>query len=110
MATTGAGTVSDRWTVMPSIGPAVMVAGSGIFAGLATILRPPATDPPASMSAIPVAGMTGSLAGASVPPLRGWLRQTTGSFTPPTLLLVGIAVICAGLTMAARHMAARGSR
>lgn len=66
---------------------------------------------PGSMAmGIVVINMTGSLAGASVPPLMGWLRQTTGSFTPPTLLLVGIAVICASLTMVARHMAARGSR
>ncbi len=54
--------------------------------------------------------MTGSLAGASVPPLMGYLRQTTGSFTPPTLLLVGIAVACATLTLMARHVAARSAR
>ncbi|MFY7834767.1 MAG: MFS transporter [Novosphingobium sp.] len=66
---------------------------------------------PGSMAmGIVVINMTGSLAGATVPPLMGWLRQTTGSFTPPTLLLVGIAVVCAGLTMTARQMAARGLR
>lgn len=66
---------------------------------------------PGSMAmGIVVINMTGSLAGATVPPLMGWLRQTTGSFTPPTLLLIGIAVVCAGLTMTARQMAARGLR
>lgn len=66
---------------------------------------------PGSMAmGIVVINMTGSLAGASVPPLMGYLRQTTGSFTPPTLLLVGIAVLCAALTMTARQVAARGAR
>lgn len=56
---------------------------------------------------IVVINMTGSLAGASIPPLMGLLRETTGSFLPPTLLLFGIAVICAGLTLAARAVATR---
>lgn len=47
--------------------------------------------------------MFGSLAGASVPPAMGWLRQTTGSFLPPTLLLFAIAVLCAGLCLLARR-------
>lgn len=37
--------------------------------------------------------MLGSFAGATVPPLMGFLRETTGSFLPPTLLLTGIAVV-----------------
>ena len=66
---------------------------------------------PGSMAmGLVVINMTGSLAGASVPPLMGYLRQTTGSFTPPTLLLVGIAVACATLTLMARHVAARSAR
>ena len=48
--------------------------------------------------------MIGSLAGASVPPLMGLLRQQTGSFLPPTLLLFGIAVTCAALCLIARRM------
>lgn len=51
--------------------------------------------------------MTGSLAGAVVPPLMGWLRELTGSFLPPTLLLFGISVVCAALTVIARRVAAR---
>ncbi|HQS70117.1 MULTISPECIES: MFS transporter [unclassified Novosphingobium] len=66
---------------------------------------------PGSMAmGIVVINMTGSLAGATVPPLMGWLRQTTGSFTPPTLLLVGIAVVCAALTLTARQVAARSGQ
>lgn len=65
---------------------------------------------PASMAmGIVVINMTGSLAGASIPPLMGWLREQTGSFTPPTLLLFGIAVLCAGLTLVARKMAERSA-
>ncbi|MCX7283043.1 MAG: MFS transporter, partial [Novosphingobium sp.] len=66
--------------------------------------------PGAMAMGIVVINMTGSLAGATVPPLMGWLRQTTGSFTPPTLLLVGIAAVCAVLTLTARHVAARAAR
>lgn len=62
--------------------------------------------PPESMAmGIVVINMTGSLAGATVPPLMGVLREATGSFLPPTLLLLGIATVCAGLTMLARRMA-----
>jgi ACS family tartrate transporter-like MFS transporter len=49
--------------------------------------------------------MVGSLAGASVPPLMGFLRETTGSFLWPTLLLTGIACICATLSLIARRQA-----
>lgn len=65
---------------------------------------------PGSMAmGIVVINMTGSLAGASIPPLMGWLREQTGSFTPPTLLLYGIAVLCAGLTLIARRIAERSA-
>ncbi|MCY1673016.1 MFS transporter [Novosphingobium sp. SL115] len=50
--------------------------------------------------------MTGSLAGATVPPLMGLLKEASGSFLPPTLLLFGIAVLCAALTLLARRLAA----
>ena len=48
--------------------------------------------------------MVGSLAGASVPPLMGLLKQNSGSFLPPTLLLFAIAVACAVLCLIARRM------
>lgn len=59
---------------------------------------------------IVVINMTGSLAGATVPPLMGWLRETSGSFFPPTLLLFGIAVLCAVLTLVARRIAGASGR
>ena len=52
--------------------------------------------------------MVGSLAGATVPPLMGLLRQQSGSFLPPTLLLLGIAAVGAMLCLVARGQAARG--
>lgn len=56
---------------------------------------------------IVVINMAGSLAGATVPPLMGLLKQTTGSFLPPTLLLLGIAMLCSALVMLARRQMAR---
>lgn len=53
--------------------------------------------------------MVGSLAGASVPPLMGVLKQQTGSFLPPTLLLFGLSVACAVLCLIARRMAQAGA-
>jgi len=50
--------------------------------------------------------MVGSLAGATVPPLMGAMRQLSGSFLPPTLLLLGIALICFALCLVARQQAA----
>lgn len=60
--------------------------------------------PPAGLAmGLVVINMVGSLAGATVPALMGWLRQTTGSFLPPTLLLLGLAIACAALTLWARR-------
>ncbi|ABP64261.1 major facilitator superfamily MFS_1 (plasmid) [Novosphingobium aromaticivorans DSM 12444] len=64
-------------------------------------------SPGALAMGIVAINMTGSLAGATVPPLMGYLRETTGSFLPPALLLCGIAVVCACLTLVARRVAAR---
>ncbi|RVU05873.1 MFS transporter [Novosphingobium umbonatum] len=62
---------------------------------------------PASLPmGIVVINMAGSLAGATIPPLMGLLRQVTGSFLPPTLLLLGIAALCAGLSLLARRQMA----
>jgi ACS family tartrate transporter-like MFS transporter len=49
--------------------------------------------------------MVGSLAGATIPPLMGLLRQASGSFLPPTLLLLGVAMVCALLCLVARGQA-----
>ncbi|NBC36049.1 MFS transporter [Novosphingobium sp. FSY-8] len=56
---------------------------------------------------IVVVNMAGSLAGATVPALMGSLKQSTGSFLPPTLLLLGIAVTCGALCLVARAQMAR---
>jgi len=58
---------------------------------------------------IVVINMAGSLAGATVPALMGVLRQATGSFLPPTLLLLGLAAMCAALVMLARRQMARAA-
>jgi len=58
---------------------------------------------------IVVINMAGSLAGATVPPLMGVLKQATGSFLPPTLLLLGLAIMCAGLVILARRQMARAA-
>ncbi|MGX7895310.1 MFS transporter [Tsuneonella sp. HG222] len=46
--------------------------------------------------------MVGSLAGATVPAIMGYLAETSGSYFPPTLLLFGISVTCALLCLGAR--------
>ncbi|GAM04115.1 MFS transporter [Novosphingobium sp. MBES04] len=46
--------------------------------------------------------VVGSLAGATVPTAMGWLRDQTGSYLPPTLLLFAMAVACALLCLLAR--------
>ncbi len=48
--------------------------------------------------------MIGSLAGATVPPLMGLLKQQSGSFLPPTLLLFAVAATCAALCLVARRL------
>ncbi len=51
--------------------------------------------------------MLGSFAGLVVPSAMGWLRDMSGSFLPPTLLLAGIAVLNAALCLIARRQMAR---
>jgi MFS family permease len=51
--------------------------------------------------------IVGSLAGATVPALMGLLREQTGSFLPPTLLLLGISIACALLCLVARSQERR---
>ena len=48
--------------------------------------------------------MIGSFAGILVPPAMGYLKDATGSFFPPTLLLVGIQLALAILCVIARRM------
>jgi MFS family permease len=66
--------------------------------------------PHALAMGIVMINMLGSLAGASVPPAMGYLRQTSGSFLPPTLLLFGIACLCALLCLIARAQMRRADR
>lgn len=60
-------------------------------------------DPRGLAMGIVLINMLGSFAGATVPPVMGWLRETSGSFLPPTLLLFAIAVTCATLCLVARR-------
>jgi ACS family tartrate transporter-like MFS transporter len=68
-------------------------------------IPPQLLKPGALAMGIVIINMVGSLAGATVPPLMGFLKQTTGSFLPPTLLLFGIAGICATLALIAKAQA-----
>lgn len=59
--------------------------------------------PPGSLAmGIVMINVVGSLAGATVPALMGYLSERSGSFLPATLLLFGISVACAALCLAAR--------
>jgi MFS transporter, ACS family, tartrate transporter len=68
-------------------------------------IPPQLLRPGALAMGIVIINMVGSLAGATIPPLMGLLREATGSFLWPTLLLLGIACICATLALVARHQA-----
>jgi MFS transporter, ACS family, tartrate transporter len=68
-------------------------------------IPPQLLRPGALAMGIVIINMVGSLAGATVPPLMGFLNEISGSFLPPTLLLFGIACICATLAMIARRQA-----
>ncbi|WP_338446384.1 MFS transporter [Pelagerythrobacter marensis] len=59
--------------------------------------------PPASLAmGIVMINIVGSMAGASIPPLMGYLSESSGSFLPPTLLLCGISTFCFVLCLFAR--------
>lgn len=51
--------------------------------------------------------IVGSFAGATVPPLMGYLRETSGSYLPPTLLLFAISIVCSLLCLFARSQSRR---
>jgi ACS family tartrate transporter-like MFS transporter len=69
---------------------------------------PPQLLKPGSLAmGIVMINMVGSLAGATVPPLMGILKQLSGSFLPPTLLLFGLAAACALLCLIARSQSRR---
>jgi cyanate permease len=58
---------------------------------------------PGSLSmGIVMINIVGSLAGATVPALMGYLTERSGSFLPATLLLFGVSVACAALCLLAR--------
>ncbi|MXO71987.1 MFS transporter [Alteraurantiacibacter buctensis] len=59
--------------------------------------------PQALAMGVVMINMVGSFAGATVPAAMGWLRDQSGSFLPPTLLLLGIATVCATLCLVARR-------
>lgn len=60
--------------------------------------------PPRALAmGIVMINMLGSFAGVTIPAAMGALREASGSFLPPTLLLFGIAVTCAALCLVARR-------
>ena len=60
--------------------------------------------PPRALAmGIVMINMLGSFAGATIPAAMGALREASGSYLPPTLLLFGIAVTCAALCLVARR-------
>ncbi len=71
-------------------------------------IPPQLLRPGALAMGIVIINMVGSLAGATVPPLMGFLKEHSGSYLPPTLLLFGIAGICATLALIARAQAGKG--
>jgi len=89
--------------VMLILGGACTGCTVAAFWAIPTRLIPPR----ALAMGIVAINMFGSLAGASVPPAMGWLRETSGSFLPPTLLLFAIAVLCATLCLVARRQLRR---
>ncbi|MBC2669820.1 MFS transporter [Novosphingobium piscinae] len=66
------------------------------------ILRPEAL----AMGVVMI-NMLGSFAGALIPPAMGALREASGSYLPPTLLITGIACLLATLCLITRAQIAR---
>lgn len=60
-------------------------------------------SPQALAMGVVMINMLGSFAGAVVPWAMGALKQATGSFLPPTLLITGIACMLALLSLVARQ-------
>ena len=63
--------------------------------------------PQALAMGIVMINIVGSFAGMIVPTLMGYLRDISGSFLPPTLLLVGLQILLAVLALVARGMEKR---
>lgn len=82
------------------IGGACVGSTVAAFWAIPTRLLPP----PAIAMGIVVINVVGSLAGATVPTAMGWLRDVSGSFLPPTLLLVTIQVTLAALCLLGRRL------
>jgi ACS family tartrate transporter-like MFS transporter len=64
-------------------------------------------SPQAMAMGVVMINMLGSFAGAVIPPTMGWLRESSGSFLPPTLLLAAIAALNAALCLIARRQMVR---
>ncbi len=66
--------------------------------------------PPGALAmGIVMINMVGSFAGAVIPWAMGRLKDATGSFLTPTLLVCGVAVLCALLCMIARAQMQRAA-
>ncbi len=65
-------------------------------------------EPRAMAMGVVMINMLGSFAGGVIPPAMGFLRESSGSFLPPTLLLTGISVVCAALCLITRKRVPAG--
>jgi len=85
---------------------ALIVGGASIGCTVAAFWAIPTRLLPANAVAMGIVAINilGSLAGATVPPLMGLLKDASGSFLPPTLLLVAIQLALAGLCLAGRRL------
>lgn len=82
------------------IGGACIGCTVAAFWAIPTRLLPPE----AIAMGIVAINILGSLAGATVPPAMGYLRDVSGSFLPPTLLLVAIQLLLALLCLIGRRL------
>ncbi|MFV0644542.1 MAG: MFS transporter [Sphingomonadaceae bacterium] len=82
------------------IGGACVGSTVAAFWAIPTRLLPPAALP----MGIVFINIIGSCAGGTVPALMGYLRDISGSFLPPTLLLVGIQLALVILCLIGRNL------
>lgn len=104
----GAGGLLSAYLLGPTVGGliALIIGGTCVGCTVAPFWAIP-TDllRPASLAmGIVMINIVGSLAGATVPAMMGYLRDRTGSYLPPTLLLAGILISAAILCLVARQL------
>ena len=110
-ALAGAGGLLGAYLIGPGLPGLVLLILGGACTGCTVAAFwaiPNRLLPPAGLAmGVVMINMVGSFAGATVPPAMGWLKEETGSFLPPTLLVCGVSVLCALLCLVARHQQRR---